>query len=355
MASNRDRVVRDEAESWRRDGRITPEFYAWVRKEYAGSGDAGTTRTLQTVLMTVAGVLTLIGIFTLVSQFWGDLGRLQKFWTLCGFAALSIVLGAVAHRRPATRPLTQFLLPLAIPLYLFAMSYLQSVPVAPDYASGPNVLTAPKAAAVIAGCALSLLALFFGFHRFPTLALAGPPGLIMAISFLLDYAPFDEAKWRIIQFACLGIVLLLHALFLSIWMGALRLPLAWRPLSARLAMAANVPWGFALITMLVNSYAYARDATNGRPVFDATLVGVPLTALYVAILMAFALRLGLPELTGVCGLFLVGDAIWLGSDKGGLIGAVIAIFATAALLLVLAQRGVLLRIFRPRPPPSAGA
>ncbi|HLE46857.1 MAG TPA: DUF2157 domain-containing protein [Candidatus Thermoplasmatota archaeon] len=350
MAPSRNRIILQEAEAWSRDGRITDEFHDWVRKNYPTGGDAGTARNLQTVLLAVAGILVIVGIVTLVSEFWEFLSRPAKFWTMTTFALLSVALGLAARGNVRTRPLAHALIPLALPLYMFAMQYAQESPIGFDYMA--NRMTSWEYGALAAGLAGGFAALFWGFHRYASLAASAPPFLLFVVVYgLTRYTYLDFGEEAAIQWIALGIVAAIHAIVLSIWTGVLRLPRPWIPLSARLSVATNVPWGFGLIIALVSHYARPGGDFARAERYDTTLVGVPLTALYLAILLGFALRLGLAELTAVCGLLLVGDAIWLGSDKGGLLGAVLAIFGAAIALGVLAQRGVLLRILKPRPPP----
>ncbi|MBI2077452.1 MAG: hypothetical protein HYT80_03650 [Euryarchaeota archaeon] len=350
MAKGRNRIVLDEADAWRREGRITPEFHEWVQKNYPVAGDATTARTLQTVLLLVAGLLVIVGIVTLVSEFWHYFSRPAKYWSMVVFALLSVALGLAARGNQRTRPLAHVFVPLALPLYMFAMQYAQELPLGADYTA--NRFTGWEAGAFAAGLVAGLAGLVWGIHQYPTLAASAPPFLLFVYYFgLNEYTYLSYGEVAAAQWIGVAIVALVHAVLLATWTGLLRLPHPWQPVSARLALATNLPWGFGLIVALVAHYERPGGDFARAERYDGTFVGVPLTALYVAILLAFALRLGLAELTGVAGLFLVGDAIWLGSSKGGILGAVVAIFGAAIALGLLAQRGVLLRILRPRPPP----
>lgn len=345
MGEERNRIILQEAEAWRQEGRITESFHGWLRARYPVQGDAGTQRILQRILVAVAGILVLVGIFTLVAEFWSEFTRVAKLLIMLSFALAAGGVGLLLGFFPSTRLLSHGVVPLALPLYLFATQYVSD----PVY-DGLDPLLISEGVAVATALLAGLAGLLLGLWRYPGLALASGPTICFSLIILEEFTTYSRPLHLSILWTTLGIVLLLHTFYLLLWSGVLRLGFPWMPFSARLGWAANVPFGFASLTELVYVYAYPRD---GPAVFDTTYVGVPVTAAYVGLLLFVALRLGLPELTVVCGAFLVGDALWLGGSKGGVLGAVLAIFLAAIGLAVLAQQGVLKRIFRPQAPRGA--
>lgn len=334
-----------EADAWRREGRIDAEFHSWLAARYPAEGDAGTQRLLQRILVTVAGILVLVGIFTLVAEFWSEFARISKFLILIGFAVAAGVVGLLLGFLPATRLLSHGVVPLALPLYLFAMQYVSE----PRFDENDTLL-ASEVAAVAVGMLLGIVGLLVGLWRYPGLALAAAPTVCFSLVTLEEFMAYSIGSHLGILWTTLVVVGVFHAFFLLLWTGILPIGYAWTPFAARLGWAANVPFGFVALIELVDIYVAPGYALES---FDATWTGVPLTAAYLSILLVLALRLGLPELTAICGALLVGDAMWLGGSQGGVIGAVLAIFAAAAGFAVLAQRGILQRIFRPRAPPTA--
>jgi uncharacterized membrane protein len=119
----RNETIREEAEEWRRQGRIDTPFYEWLRQEYPTGRDQGTERHLQQILLAFAGILGIIGIFTLVSEYWRHFNDVEKLWILRLFVMMAIALGAGLYVLPKTRVLAHVFLPLALPLYLFSMVY----------------------------------------------------------------------------------------------------------------------------------------------------------------------------------------------------------------------------------------
>lgn len=345
MGAERNRIVVQEAEAWRREGRIDEEFLTWIQKRYPTEGDEGTQRLLQRILIALAGILVLVGIFTLVAQYWSEFAREAKLLILLAFAAAAGAAGVLLGFLPATRLISHGLVPLTLPLYLFAMEYVSD----PPLYEAANPLTAPEVAALAGGILLGLAGLFLGLWRYPGLALASGPTLGFTLTHLESYAQYTRGLHLTVLWTVLLLVLVLHVFYALLWLGKLPLGYSWRAFSARLGWAANVPFGFASIMELVDTYGWQEP---NRVVYDTTYVGVAVSAAYAAILLLSGLRLGLPELTLVCGVLLVGDALWLGGSKGGVLGVVFAIFGAATLLGVLAQQGVLGRIFRPRPPPA---
>jgi hypothetical protein len=350
----RNEVIREEAEEWRRQGRIDTPFYEWLRQEYSTGRDQGTERRLQQILLAFAGILAIIGIVTLVGEYWHNFNDLQKLWILRLFVLMAIALGTGLYFVKKTRVLAHVFLPLAIPLYLFSMAYAD-----PGYDSttynirGGDEIDLQELSSLIAGFGLTLAALVVGLRKFPTLAMGSTPGVVGVLFFLQSYLDLTKGERIGLQWGALLLVVFLHALLLASWLGAVRIPFPWDPLALRLALFANVPMGFILVLNLVEDYTYPEHS-GGVARYDATIVGVICTATYSAILLGFGLRLGLPELVAICGGFLIVDAVWLGAGKGGVLGAVLAILATAVLMGVLAQRGLLRRIFRPRAPPTSG-
>jgi len=344
-AMDRSRVVLEEAQKWRDEGRITETFHAWLRTRYGRAGEPESARIIQQVLLAIAAVLLVVGVFTLVSEFWHAFTRTSKFAILVAFAVVSGVAGAFALSMRWSRVVGLVLVALPLPLYLFAMEYGNFSAPEPYGDRGP--LLASEVAVLVAGVTLALAALYVGLRRLPHLALTAPPVLLAVLLHVHDYSDFGESGSRTWNLLLFLLVLLIHGALLARWVNALRWPRDPRPFSLRLALAANVPFGFGLLVALTEQWAYRTYPEPPR--YDADLVGIILTAVYSAALLVAAIRWAIPELTAAAGLFLIGDAIWLGGDKGGLVGTVVAIFAAAIVLIALAQTGILMRILKPRP------
>jgi hypothetical protein len=340
---DRNRVILEEADRWREEGRISPQFHAWLRERYRATADATTTSILQRVLLVAGGLLFLVAMFTLVGNVWDHLTPLAQTAAALLLTLASTVVGIVLYRLPRLRLLAHVFLPLALPLLLLTMSSLAGVqyPETGRFRWEANRLTNLETAALLLGPTAALAALVGGLRMSPTLAVAAALALPMTLNYLADYTYVPVAWEPWLRVGLFLLVALLHLVIALLWTGIIPWR-GWWPAATRLAWAANGPWGFGLLVSL------GRNVLPEEPL----IAGTSMAAVYLSILLLAGLRLGLPELSGVSALLLVLDGLILSFDYGGLVGTVLVLLAAAAILLALAQRGVLGRIVRPRAPPA---
>lgn len=329
---SRERWLIEQAETWRRDGRVDDEFVDYVKREYGG--EESQVSALQRILYIVGGVILFLGIFFAFAQFWDDLTDGMKFALLTFLAVVAYAAGGVlevARRWPA---LASIGLSLGGGLLFFAFTYLNR-----DTAG----LQAPEVFALVTAFLVALATLVYGHVRLPALGAVGVVLLYFSFLFIDAYNEFqgEDVGLDVMITLMLATGLTVLLANLAVWLAQTRATRPWAAgLSPAGTRAAGLLASFAAIPALLGFVFQVLEA-------DDTWAGIGALAVYAALLMAAGIVARYPELVGVGGLGLVGDAVWAGFDKGDILGTAIALVVAAIALIALAQSGLLRRWLRP--------
>lgn len=329
MAS-RERWLIEQAETWRREGRVDDDFVAFVKEEYAE--EESQVFTLQRILYIVGGVILFLGIFFAFAQFWDDMSDGQKFTLLSFLAVLAYGAGGVlevVRRWPA---LAAIGLSLGGGLIFFAFTYLRT---------DSGGLTGPEAAALVAAFAIAAATLVYGHWRRAALGALGVVLLYVAFFLVAAFQQLAEPGLDALSSTGLAVGVGVALANLALWLAQTRTGRAW---AARLTSAGTRAAGLVNAVALVPALlVFVFQVLE----VDDTWAGIAALAVYGGLLMAAGIAARFPELVGVGGVALVGDAIWAGADKGDVLGTAAALVVAAVAIIALAQSGLLRRWLRP--------
>lgn len=329
---SRERWLIEEAERWRREGRVDDDFVAYVNDEYGG--EESQVSALQRILYIVGGVILFLGIFFAFAQFWDQMTDGMKFTLLLFLSVLAYAAGGVLEAIRRWSGLASIGLSLGGGLLFFAFTYLDS-----DTAG----LTGPEAVAMVAAFVVAVATLAYGHWRLAALGAVGVVLLYLSFGFVASFQGLsdEDAGLDALITVALAVGLVVVLTNLALWLAQTRTVRAW---AARLhpagTRAAGLVASVAVVPALLLFVFQVLEA-------DDTWAGIGALAVYGTLLMAGGISARYPELVAVGGLVLVADAIWAGADKGDILGTAAALVATAIGIIALAQSGLLRRWLKP--------
>ncbi len=328
---SRERWLIEEAETWRRQGRVDDEFVAYVKEEYGG--EESEVLTLQHILYVVGGVILFLGIFFAFSQFWDQMSDGAKFTLLVFLSVVAYGVGGVLEAVRRWPALAAIGLGVGGGLLLFALTYVS------DDGMG---LTAAETAALVVAFAAAAATLAYGHVRLPALGAVGV--VLLYLSFFLTASLHENLGEGGMDALSASAFLVGSALLLAnfvLWLAHTRMKDAWaRRLDPAGTRAAGLMASVALVPALLVFMFQVVE-------IDDTWGGIAALGVYAGVLMAGGIAARYPELVAVGGLALVGDAVWAGADKGDVLGTAAALVGAAIAIIALAQSGLLRRWLRP--------
>jgi hypothetical protein len=371
MSRDRDGVL-EAIERWERSGLIDDATAGRLRAEVAATGAEGTRRLSQYALAATGGIVLLLAGGLFIEWSWPFMNDAVRTGVLAAIAVTVLLLGVRLEWSGRWRPASYLMQSAALMLLLWAFMFSEQVwddltvggVVAGVLALAAPIVLAPRAMQRGVVMPAVHLAMAFGFLA---VFLDRATGLsadaivwvldgvllvaVLALGSLVRRDPYGERHpWAFNAFitAMFGgfLLIALTAVGPLDWNDQTVLPLdLWLVLTVALTVRGIAhddgrrrEWLASLLACLLLvwiplGFHTALEALDGPPELPLLLVGGAAVAGFV-----YATRHGFRHLTWASAVAFTAPLWYWGVDRGGAIGAVLALAATAGLLFWMAGR-----------------